>query len=57
MKSLLATALALATLALGGCATVEGSDSSATAREKPQYDEASTGSRLPVRRSTSTGTN
>jgi hypothetical protein len=57
MKSLLATALALVVLALTGCASVEGADSSASAREKPQYDEPSTGSRLPVRRSTSTGTN
>ncbi|WP_348693888.1 hypothetical protein [Duganella fentianensis] len=57
MKSLLGTALALAVLSLTGCASMEGSDSTASVREKPQYDEPTTGSRLPTRRSSSTGTN
>lgn len=57
MKSLLGTALALAILSLTGCASMEGSDSTASVREKPQYDEPTTGSRLPTRRSSSTSTN
>ncbi|MYM40518.1 hypothetical protein [Duganella qianjiadongensis] len=56
MKSLLGTALALAVLSLSGCASMEGSDTTVAAREKPQYDEPTTGSRLPTRRS-STATN
>lgn len=57
MKSLLGTALALAVLSLSGCASMEGSDTTVAAREKPQYDEPTTGSRLPTRRSSSSGTN
>ncbi|MFC0167297.1 hypothetical protein ACFFKC_04320 [Pseudoduganella danionis] len=58
MKSLLGTALALAVLSLTGCASMEGStDTAASAREKPQYDEPMTGSRLPTRRSSASGTN
>jgi len=57
MKSLLGTALALAVLSLSGCASMEGSETQVAAREKPQYDEPLTGSRLPTRRSSSAGTN
>lgn len=57
MKSLLGIALALAVLSLSGCASMEGPEGKVAAREKPQYDEPMTGSRLPTRRSSSSSTN